>query len=154
MSGVVQMGKLSAAEATKIMPVMIAAFDPDYREGWSLAQVESALAIPGTQLVAAMIDDKPSGFALFRTLFDDCEVLLIAVHPAQRCKAIGSALIGQIMTAAKTAAARKLFLEVRITNSAVHFYARHGFNIIGERKHYYTCESGEAVNALTMSVDI
>lgn len=142
------------ADVGQIMPIMVAAFDPAFREAWSQAQVESALLIPETKLFVATRDQCPVGFALVRSLFEECELLLIAVLPAMRGQAIGSALIQYTLSAAKVSKVLKLFLEVRITNSAISFYHSHGFKVIGERPNYYHSKCGEPLNALTMSVDL
>ena len=142
------------ADVGQIMPVMATAFDPMFREAWTQSQVESALLIPGTKLFVATRNDCPVGFALVRSLFEECELLLIAVLPAMREQRIGSALIQYTLAVAKVSSVLKLFLEVRITNGAISFYHRHGFKVIGERPNYYRNKCGEPLNALTMTVDI
>ncbi len=142
------------AKVADIMQVMSVAFDPDHREAWTQDQVEAAMLIPGTHIIGATLDQILAGFTLSRTLLGECELLLIGVIPQARSKALGAMLLEATIANAKKLGAEKLFLEVRITNPAISFYNRHGFKIIGERRHYYVSKRGEPLNALTMSVDI
>jgi ribosomal-protein-alanine N-acetyltransferase len=145
---------LTAQDIALIMPVMTTAFDRHYREAWTDTQVEAALAVPGTRLIAARRADEIIGFALFRTLFEVCELLLIAVRPECRGQSVGATLMESVICMNRAEKVQKLFLEMRVTNSAKGFYQRYQFKVVGERLNYYRSCSGESINALTMSVDI
>ncbi len=137
-----------------IMPLMTRAFDPDYFEAWSMPQVISALAVPGTTIIGAMLNDEMLGFALSRTLFEECELLLIAVSNDARRLGIGARLVAEVLRRAHDDGANKVFLEVRVNNPAIGFYVRHHFSIVGHRRNYYRKISGELIDAQTMVVDI
>lgn len=143
-----------AHDAGQVMPVMQTAFDPQYSEAWTEPQLIQALCLPGTVLIAALRGTQICGFALTRTMFDETELLLLAVSPAAQRQAIGSQLLEQALKHAARAKAKVMFLEVRCNNSALSFYVRHKFRQIGIRHNYYRSKRGEPFDALTMAVDI
>ena len=145
---------LNVREVDHIMPVMTCAFDSDFNEAWSRDQVIGALIMPGTRLISVDHENISHGFALTRTVLDECELLLIGVSPEMRGQGLGRQLIKYVMIEARVAGVRKLFLEVRITNSALAFYKQLHFTVIGERPNYYVSKCGERLNALTMGVDM
>jgi ribosomal-protein-alanine N-acetyltransferase len=146
--------ELGIGDLESILPIMSSAFDPNFREAWTKEQVIAALLIPGTVLISINSRSVPVGFALIRTLFETCELLLIAVSPESRGESFGKRLLLAAIHKAKDSGAETLFLEVRVTNDAISFYKRHNFKVIGERINYYRNMCGESLNALTMSIDI
>jgi len=132
----------------RIMAVMTAAFDPVYGEAWSRRQVEDSLLVPGTAyLLAGETGEYPlrtgaaGGFALWRTLAGETELLLLAVKPEFRHHGIGTALL-------------RVFLEMRDGNPAGSLYLRAGFKEIGRRPNYYRRGLGEPVDAITFSWEL
>ena len=61
------------------MTVMEAAFDPVFGEAWTLPQLAGVMMMPGTWLTIARVDAAALGFALVRSVLDECELLLLAV---------------------------------------------------------------------------
>lgn len=127
--------------------VMAAAFDPRFGEAWTHGQVLGVLAMPGVRLTLATVDEEPAGFALIRTVLDETELLLLAVHPAQRRSGVGAALLRAAIGEAEGVGARAMFLEVRAGNDASRLYTRHGFTKVGERRAYYRAGNGLAHDA-------
>jgi len=146
--------ELGIADVSRIMPLMAQSFDPDYCEAWSQSQVTGALLIPATSLLGVEQKSQMVALALSRTLFDECELLLIAVAQQFRERGVGAALMREVMVRARRNGARKLFLEVRANNPAIDFYAKLHFHQIGVRPHYYKKKGGGTVDAQTMAVDI
>lgn len=144
-----------------IMDVMHAAFDPAFGEAWNRRQVSDALAMPSTH--ALIIDDKGSvstaggcparaaGFSLTRAAADEEELLLIAVRPEHRGQGLGSALISKLFEAAHARGTRRLFLEMRCDNPAVHLYRTAGFEPVGRRLAYYQQADGSRADAITFA---
>ena len=66
------------------MEVMAQAFDPAYGEAWTLPQLSGVMMMPDTWLTIARVDAAALGFALVRSVLDECELLLLAVHPTWR----------------------------------------------------------------------
>ena len=56
------------------MEVMTRAFDPLFGEAWTLPQLSGVMTMPGTWLTVAHVDAAPLGFALVRSVLDECEL--------------------------------------------------------------------------------
>ena len=79
------------------------------------------------------------GFIAARVVADEIEILNLAVEPASRRNRIGSQLLEEALERARSAGARRVFLEVRESNRAAQaFYERHGFRFSLRRAHYYS----------------
>jgi [ribosomal protein S18]-alanine N-acetyltransferase len=136
---------------TSVAHLMRIAFPPDYGEAWTEAQLRGALIFPGTFLYLADSDKGLTGFALTRTVVDECELLLIAVTPDARGQSIGSQLLHAVTRHCAQSRVTNIFLEMRENNDALHFYQRHGFCKIGQRPGYYRGPNGQKFDALTFS---
>lgn len=143
-----------AGDIAAVMEVMSAAFDPIHGEAWSAPQCLSALTIPGTALMIAEAAGRPTGFALFRTLLDEAELLLIACSPRHRRRGIGSLLLEAVLQRVAEAGGNKLHLEMRANNPALDFYLCRGFTNVGRRRDYYRGLDGCFTDALTMQRDL
>lgn len=140
------------------MGVMDAAFDPAYGEGWTRKQVSDALLLPSTHLTLA--DDRGAApdpvsrtvaFALTRDAADEQELLLIAVHPANRHQGIASRLMQMLFNDARDRGIRRIFLEMRDGNPAMHLYLRSGFEQVGRRPNYYRRGKNGPLDAITFA---
>lgn len=144
-----------------IMTVMNAAFDPAFGEAWTRRQVEDALTLPGTHYLLADptgqepgAGDSAVAFALARGVAGEEELLLLAVDPAHRGRGVGSRLLRRVIAAARDRGVGRMFLEMRDGNSAEALYRRHGFTMIGRRRHYYRRGAGTPLDAITFARDI
>jgi [ribosomal protein S18]-alanine N-acetyltransferase len=126
--------------------LMTAAFDPRYGEAWTRNQCLGVLAMPGVRLTLALVDDRPAGFAMVRSVMDEAELLLLAVDPAFRRRGIGTALLRAVIAEAQMTGIADLHLEVRANNPAVALYTEQGFAKVGG---YYRGRGGEAFDAHT-----
>jgi len=78
------------------------------------------------------------GFAVFRRVGVDGELLIIAVYEPARRKGVGDSLMQAVLDYAGKNAFKSVFLEVRGSNeAAVHLYEKHGFEQLRVRKSYY-----------------
>lgn len=145
----------------RIMAIMATAFDPNYNEAWTRAQVSSALLMNNChyQLVAA--DGSPpeegqaaAGFALLRTACDEEELLLFAVDPSLRRHGLGAKLLQRVKEDAKSRGITRILLEMRQGNSAESLYIAHHFVRIGHRPKYYRDGRGDCIDALTFSCTV
>ena len=127
----------TAYDVDKIMPIMATAFAPEYGEAWTADQCRGVLALPGSALSIAYWEEGVAGFALWRSVLDEAELLLIATDPARRQSGIGTALLNHLMGYAKVAGIVRLHVEVRSDNPALHFYEAAKFDQVGVRPHYY-----------------
>ncbi len=94
----------------------------------------------------AVADDSVAGFVVTRTVSDEVEIVNLAVAPQRRRQGIAAALLTDALDAAQRAGARRVFLEVRESNSAaLAFYTRHGFANAGRRRAYYSNPVEDAI---------
>ena len=83
------------------MDVMLRAFDPVFGEAWTMSQLAGVMLMPGTWLTVARLDAAPLGFALVRSVLDECELLLLAVDPLWRGRGIGETLLRDSLLTAR-----------------------------------------------------
>lgn len=132
------------------MPVMNAAFDPDFGEAWTAQQCAGILCLPDTILLVARRGETVVGFALARSVFEESELLLIATHPSQRGLGVGRQLIEALFNWAKPKGVKAVFLEVRDGNPALDLYLRTGFLQVGRRPDYYKGVYNNQFDALSL----
>jgi [ribosomal protein S18]-alanine N-acetyltransferase len=85
-------------------------------------------------------------------VFDEVEVLDVAVAPEWRRRGVGASLLQQIFSSLPEDVARVL-LEVRASNRAGRaLYHKLGFSEDGRRKNYYPKADGSREDALLMSL--
>jgi ribosomal-protein-alanine N-acetyltransferase len=137
-----------------VMAVMVTAFDPGFGEAWTRSQCAGILAMAGVHLALAEEDGTgdPLGFALYRTVASDAELLLLAVAPHAQRRGIGHRLLTQFIEDAKRNGATQIHLEVRDGNEAIRLYEDSGFSAVGRRRKYYRGSDGTQFDALTFSL--
>ncbi len=140
----------SADDIDGVMAVMNNAFDPVFGEAWTRSQLLSALVMPQTGLIIAKREQIIAGFALTRTVLDEWELLMIAVHSSIQRSSVASKLINKVIDAAYLQQSSTIFLEVRSGNPAQRFYEKMGFCEIGRRNNYYSGADGDSFDAITM----
>lgn len=143
-----------ARDIAAIDALMAAAFDPRFGEAWTRSQCVGVLAMPGVSLTIAHAADEPAGFAMTRAIMDEAELLLLAVAPAHRRHGVGGALLRAVTAACGNAGVKRLHLEVRAGNDAIHLYENAGFAKVGERRGYYRGRDGRHYDALTYARDL
>lgn len=138
------------SDLDQIMDVMTAAFDPQFGEAWTRAQCAGILPMHGVTMTIATAGEAALGFSLSRQVADECELLLLAVSPEARGRGLGAQLLERFRADGARTGVRKLHLEVRDGNPAVHLYRRHEFVVEGRRRQYYRGTNGQLYDALTM----
>jgi [ribosomal protein S18]-alanine N-acetyltransferase len=146
--------KGEARDVGAIIPVMNAAFDPEFGEAWNSGQCIGVMSMPGATLLLGFDGDALCGFALARTVFAETELLLLATHPQHREKGVATTLLDDLVDHINIPQNHKLYLEVRDGNSAMHFYQSYGFSKVGERKDYYKSSAGIFYKAITMVLEL
>ena len=82
--------------------------------------------------------DKVLGYVCGTSLFEDSELLRIAVRIEERKNGLGEKLLCSLIEEAKNKGAEKMFLEVRENNTpAVKLYEKNSFERTRIRKNYY-----------------
>ncbi|WP_299375077.1 GNAT family N-acetyltransferase [uncultured Tateyamaria sp.] len=112
---------------------------------WDASEISALVAAPHTHLTST----GPDGFAIWRAIAGEAELLTIAVHPTAQGRGVGRRLMHAWTTAA-TPLAQSAFLEVAADNAAAcALYARFGFAHVARRTGYYARGDGR-VDALVM----
>ncbi|HZW26534.1 MAG TPA: ribosomal protein S18-alanine N-acetyltransferase [Gallionella sp.] len=94
------------------------------------------------------------GYAIMMPAVDEAEVLTIGVATAQQRKGLGRAMLRGMLELARERNMRRVFLEVRPSNTAaVALYRSAGFSEVGLRRGYYRDASGSE-DALVMACDL
>ena len=108
---------------------------------WTLASFERELTLPFSRIMLALPKDGTgmiAGFLCRWLIADECHVLNIAVHPDSRRLGIGTVLLGEAISEAKSAGAGVVTLEVRRSNLAARqLYRKFEFEERRLRRHYY-----------------
>ena len=95
--------------------------------------------------------DSLFGYVCFFQVKNEVEIIKIGIKKSHQGKNYGSHLIKKI----KKLPIRKIFLEVSSFNkTAIKFYEKNGFKIIGIRQNYYTLEDNSKVNALRLLYEL
>lgn len=131
-----------------VMTIMHAAFQPRYGEAWTVEQCIGLLAMPGVGLAIARWRE-PLGFALWRAIAGECELMMLGVVPGAQRRGVGRRMLEFVTEHARNSGATAIFLEVRAGNPAAQLYLSAGFEKVGVRPRYYRGNSGEVFDAVT-----
>lgn len=109
-------------------------------DSWSEDAFLSSLSVSGRIFLCAHENDDILGFVIGEAIDEYAETDLIAVDIKYRRMKIGERLLDEFMKKAMEGKiSEKVSLEVRKSNeTAIKFYQNEGFNIIGERKNFYS----------------
>jgi len=120
---------------------------------WSAQDIAALIGGAGAYAVLAE-DAAPLGMVMSRLLFDEAEILTLAVAPAARRRGVGSALVTAAAGLARQGGAQSLVLEVGEDNpGAIALYGATGFVQVGLRRNYYD-RGGRQIDALLMRLDL
>jgi ribosomal-protein-alanine N-acetyltransferase len=112
---------------------------------------ESFVASRVTVLFGGESAASPQGFAVWRDLGEEAELLTLGVVGAARRKGLGAALLAAVLEAARSEGAQRFFLEVGKDNTAARaLYDRMGFIPVGARRRYYADGGDAAVLAFDL----
>jgi ribosomal-protein-alanine N-acetyltransferase len=120
---------------------------------WTRQQFAGLHAHPaGLGWVAVRGDGRVIGYAIGWVAADEAELADLAVSEESRGQGIGAALVRAFAREAGVRGARRLYLEVRLSNErAQKFYDRLGFGVVGRRSAYYRSPREDA---LAMAADL
>lgn len=109
---------------------------------WTRADFEGSLKI-GHSFLLLKDGDCLLGAAVFMQIFEQAELLTIAVDPAFQGQGYGKLILNEVLSKLAQAGAETLFLEVRVSNlRALSLYKGLGFEEISRRKGYYPTRDG------------
>ena len=120
---------------------------------WTREQFLDLFAHPaGLGWVATRADGRVVGYAVGWVAADEAELADLAVSEESRNQGIGAVLVRSFAREAGLRGARRLYLEVRVSNhGAQRFYERLGFGVVGRRTAYYR---NPREDALAMAADL
>jgi [ribosomal protein S18]-alanine N-acetyltransferase len=96
--------------------------------------------------LVARAGDAVVGFAGLWLMVDEAHVTTFGVHPDWRRQGIGRQLLIGLIDLAIGIAARRMTLEVRVSNEAAQeLYRSFGFEVTGRRARYYTDDHEDAL---------
>ena len=116
-----------------------------FKVPWSEKSFRDEMSNKLALYLVAKDNGKCIGYAGFWNVSGEGGITNVAVLPEYRRQGIGSKLITEMIKTAEALKLDLLTLEVRKSNSAAqNLYAKFGFEIIGERKRYYSDNNEDA----------
>jgi [ribosomal protein S18]-alanine N-acetyltransferase len=104
--------------------------------------------------LVARTGDRIAAFGGVWLMVDDAHITTFAVHPDWRRQRIGRQLLLGLVELARAIGARRMTLEVRVSNEpAQALYRSFGFEIAGRRPRYYTDDGEDALVMTTPDLD-
>ena len=105
---------------------------------WTPARVRQSIADVESVVLVASLRDSIAGFAIMKFGDLDAHLHLLAVDPSQRRTGTATRLMRWLEKSCDTAGIRRIRLEVRNSNpTALNFYGRLGYRIVGRIPGYY-----------------
>ena len=109
-----------------------------FQDAWTKEQLISAFSRADFYGLALEIENRLIGYVCATKLFEEAELLLIAVEKDYRGQGLGGALMDAFLKDMKSSGAERVFLEVRLSNVAAKtLYERRGFATVRVREKYY-----------------
>ncbi len=122
-----------------------------FSDAWTEDEMESCLRFPFYKTFLLELDGELVGYSCETVLFEDAEIMNIAIAPKYRKNGYGKKLLTEMLVVAKSLGAEQAFLEVRESNlSAKGLYESFGFERMGVRKGYYP--DGEDAIVMTKKI--
>jgi ribosomal-protein-alanine N-acetyltransferase len=113
-----------------------------YTNPWQHEHFRDEIAARYSWPLVAVEDESVAGYLCLMCLFEEAQVLNVAVSPGRRGSGIARLLLDHAFRLALEQGAEKVALEVRASNSAaISLYQQLGFTRVGIRVKYY--ESAE-----------
>lgn len=126
-----------------------------FRTPWPAHAFEQELkANRLARYVVARAGERVVGFAGIWLMVDEAHITTFSVHPGWRRQGIGRRLLVALAELSITIGARRMTLEVRVSNEAARdLYAGFGFEVAGRRAGYYTDDGEDALIMTTPDLD-
>jgi ribosomal-protein-alanine acetyltransferase len=158
---------LATQPSPLVMNELIAIQKLSFTPCWSEFQIKQQLvSVRGLSFAVFKIADKLKpvdspyellGFIFYRLLFDEAEILQVAVNPSYQHQGIGRALITQTQKYIVEKGINRVMLEVNESNlHAIELYEKLDFVLDGTRKRYYPSKvaNGKREDALLYSLNL
>jgi ribosomal-protein-alanine N-acetyltransferase len=117
-----------------VMEIENASYSLPWKRNHFQNEIEARYSLP----VVVVESNRVIGYACLMSLFEEAQILDIAVAPEQRGRGIAQLLMGYAITVSRQEGAEVMALEVRASNSAaIALYEKLGFKRTGVRAKYY-----------------
>lgn len=117
-----------------------------FRVPWTKELLLGAVNQEDCIVLCAYYNGNMAGFCGLTNICGEGHITNIAVEDKYRCRGVGAALLGELLSRAKDAGMENLTLEVRVSNlAAIRLYEKHGFTSAGIRKRYYIDNNEDAL---------
>ena len=126
----------SVEQVSQLSALQTACFNPP----WSDNQIQQQIEHPRSLNYLLTEHQEVQGYCFYQVLFEQVELLQIAIHPSQRNLGCAARLLNQSINLiqATEPEIEKIILEVRASNDpAIKLYKNAGFEFDGERPNYY-----------------
>lgn len=120
------------------LDAVLAIEQASYPTPWRLEHFRHELAAPHSFPFVAESNGMIAGYVCLMSLFEEGQILNVAVAPEQRGRGVARLLMDHAISVAREKGAELLALEVRASNiAAITLYERCGFVRTGIRSKYY-----------------
>lgn len=127
------------SDLESVLQIESSSFPRPWTRDHFLAEIQSPF---GTPLVAITPENQLAGYLCLKIIFDEAEILDVAVANSLRGRGLGRLLVEHAIEFCHSREVALLALEVRVSNlAAISLYRQLGFRETGRRKRYY--ENGE-----------
>ena len=128
--------KLSEQDSIKMGALLE---ESSFQTSWSSYDIQSLLALDTSISWGQTCKGQLISFILIQKVVNEAEIILLVTHPSHRKKGIAGMLLEGGIEHLREEKVSRIFLEVSVENeAAISFYRSHAFEIIGERKNYYS----------------
>lgn len=105
---------------------------------WSEESIRAMFSEKGYWNLTARDDGSLVGYIGMKAVLDEADITNVAVDPDRRRQGIGKMLLRELLARAGKLGIRRIFLEVRVSNTAARaLYEQAGFRTVDVRKNYY-----------------
>ncbi|MBE7038053.1 MAG: ribosomal-protein-alanine N-acetyltransferase [Ruminococcaceae bacterium] len=142
--------KVSLAEETDFKTISQIEKECFKEDFWSVDDIISTYKVGNCVIYVAKLGKTIVGYAIITYVCDEVEILRICSVERYRQKGIASKIFDEIFDYCKKHFILYINLDVRVGNeAAVKLYQKLGFDIVGERKGYYTKYNNENAYLMT-----
>lgn len=144
---VLEIQKMTLSDLNIIKEILYSDFD----DFWNYDTLKEELSYENSFYIIAVESNEICGFAGFKQIIDNADIMNIVVKKIKRNKKIGTFLLENLIKIAKEKNIKTLNLEVNVNNIyAIKLYQNLGFKNIGIRKNYYRNSDNAIIMQLTV----
>lgn len=135
--------KIQKVVKSAIIPQKIAELEREaFKENfWSEKLISTELDNPDSEVWVLIDSHDILGYLIIRKIFDEAEILRMAIKPSFQGRGLGKKFLGEVIKALEREGIKRIFLEVNKENKmAYNLYRKLGFEEVYIRKGYYVNE--------------